>query len=58
MGPRHGREYYLDIECKKKTKDDIHGSEDCFDVPGHFPIMQSTVNGVKVCGRRAMEQTL
>lgn len=30
-----------------------HASEDCFDVSAHAPIVQSTVNGVKVCANPA-----
>ena len=46
------REYYLDIVCDKKGKHPEHNSPDCFDVPGHSPIVQNRINEVKICGKR------
>ena len=52
------REIFRDIRCDKVGKKKTHGSPDCFDVPGHPPIVQNRVNGIKVCGRRADGLTL
>ena len=44
-------EYFLDINCNKGKNGD-HNSDQCYDVGGTHPVVQSNLNGVKVCGKR------
>ena len=46
---------YMDMECiESKNKDGgPHNSKDCFNVQSKAPIVQSSVNGVKVCAALA-----
>ena len=45
-------EYFLDIECKK-GKNGEHKSENCYHAGGSPPIIQSNLEGTKICGKRA-----
>ena len=52
------REFYLDVVCKGSGTKGNGGSvpqasDGCFDVQGHHPIVQNSINGIKVCGKRA-----
>ena len=44
-------EFFLDQECEKGKNAD-HNSDQCYDVGGTSPIVQSNLKGVKVCGKR------
>jgi len=52
------RRYFLNIICDKKGKHPKHASTDCYDVPGAPPRTLSSVNGIKVCGKRAQGMSL
>ena len=45
--------FYYDVVCDRNAKGGDHNSADCFDVQAHPPIVQSSINGIKVCGKRA-----
>ena len=53
------RAYYTDMECDKtdnhnsKGKRAPHQSDDCKDVKAIPPIIQSSINGMRVCGKPA-----
>ena len=47
------RLYDLNTICDKKGKHPKHASEDCVDVTALPPVVQKSIDGAIVCGKRA-----
>lgn len=53
-----GTSIYKGDDSAARTSRGQHASEDCFDVPAIPPIFQSSINWMRVCGKRATNLSL